>query len=122
MGRRHQLFIIGKVNGRYRQICAIHNQWLYGQEALERCVEIIYLLENPTNRMPIQQELIAAANKSEEFWPAQTRNLGEDSDEVPFPFMTTCLNLGASFSPDGVDSGASVHPFYSDFDKGDNDD
>lgn len=72
--------------------------------------------------MPIQQELIAAANKSNEFWPAQTRDLGKYSDEVPFPFMTTCLNLGASFSHDGVDCGTAVNPFYCDFDKGDNDD
>ncbi|KAL9013472.1 MAG: hypothetical protein Q9173_001828 [Seirophora scorigena] len=122
MGRRHQLFIIGKVNGHYRPLCALHNQYLYGQEALECCVDILNFLENPSNRMPIQQELMAAANKSDEFWPAQTRNFGKDSDEVPFPFIATCLSLGATLGSDGDFRGTSVCQFYSTFDQGDNND
>lgn len=118
MGRRHQLFVICRINCRYRQLCAIHNQWLYGVEALERCVYTLQILEHPTNRLPIQQELIAAAKKNDEFWPAQIREDGEHN-QVPFPFITTCLSVGASFRPDGYFQ--SVHPFYGAFDEGDND-
>ena len=38
MGQRHQLFVIAKVKGRYRTLCAIHHQWLYGHTALRRCL------------------------------------------------------------------------------------
>ncbi|KAL8648965.1 MAG: hypothetical protein Q9210_004681 [Variospora velana] len=145
MGRRHQLFIIGKINGRYRQLCAIHAQVHYGEEALERCVDILQILEHNTNRLAIQQELIAAANKSDEFWPApaprcSTEYGSESSSEwsecgsegihecgiiispVPFPFLTTCLNIGASFRPDGDYCGLRTSPFHGVFDEGDNDD
>lgn len=122
MGRRHQLFIIGNINGRYRQLCAIHAQWLYGEEVLERCVDILQILEHDTNRLAIQQELIAAANKSDDFWNAPAHDLGIVITPVLFPFITTCLNIGASFRPDGDFRGLQIHQFDGAFDSGDNDD
>ncbi|KAL8988086.1 MAG: hypothetical protein Q9177_002782 [Variospora cf. flavescens] len=134
MGRRHQLFIIGNINGRYRQLCAIHAQVLYGEEVLERCVDILQILEHKTNRLAIQQELIAAANKSDDFWSAEALSGSVDSESnlesecgiilspVPFPFITTCLNIGASFSPDGNYHVLQIHPFNGAFDNGDNED
>ncbi|KAL8906639.1 MAG: hypothetical protein Q9207_001893 [Kuettlingeria erythrocarpa] len=118
MGRRHQLFVICRINCRYRQLCAIHNQWLWGVEVLERCVYTLKIFQHPTNRLPIQQELIAAAKKNDEFWPAQVRENG-DNNQVPFPFITTCVSVGASFRPDGHFQ--SVRPFYGAFDECDND-
>lgn len=121
MGRRHQLFIIGRILGRYRQLCALHNQYLYGEEALERCVDVLKILEHRTNRLPIQQELIAAAKKDDGFWLSQTRD-DDKTIQVPFPFITTCLNVGATFRADGDYRGVTAHPFYSAFDEGDNND
>ncbi|KAL8966570.1 MAG: hypothetical protein Q9197_005908 [Variospora fuerteventurae] len=93
MGRRHQLFIIVNINGRYRQLCAIHAQVLYGEEVLERCVDILQILEHDTNRLAIQQELIAAANKSDDFWHAPEHGIGitifdlTDLDSVRYCFV-----------------------------------
>ncbi|KAL9018655.1 MAG: hypothetical protein Q9185_004066 [Variospora sp. 1 TL-2023] len=122
MGRRHQLFIIGNINGRYRQLCAIHAQVLYDEEVLERCVDILQILEHKTNRLAIQQELIAAANKSDDFWHAPEHGIGLVITPVLFPFITTCLNIGASFRPDGDYHGLQTHQYDGAFDSGDNDD
>ncbi|KAI4225872.1 MAG: hypothetical protein L6R36_003580 [Xanthoria steineri] len=118
MGQRHQLFIIARINGRYRQLCAIHHQWLYGHTALRRCRDTLSIFSNATNRLPIQQELIAASKKDDDFW------LDSDDDEknarVPFPFIMTCLVMGSSFNVDGYYHGVSVEPFYMAYNRGNN--
>ena len=45
MGQRHQLFVIAKVKGRYRTLCAIHHQWLYGHTALRRCLGTLKIFQ-----------------------------------------------------------------------------
>ncbi|KAI4099490.1 MAG: hypothetical protein LQ339_005917 [Xanthoria mediterranea] len=118
MGQRHQLFVIARIKGRYRQLCAIHHQWLYGHTALRRCRDTLSIFANATIRLPIQQELIAASKKDDDFW------LDRDDDEknahVPFPFIMTCLVMGSSFNVDGYYHGVSVEPFYMAYDRGNN--
>ena len=123
MGQRHQLFVIARIKGQYRQLCAIHHQWLYGHTALRRCLTLLRIFQHPVNRLPLQQELIHAVNQDDDFW-----NPGENDDRfgnaknsnVPFPFVMTCLVTGASFDVDGYFHAVTVEPFYMKFDEGDN--
>ncbi|KAL8737193.1 MAG: hypothetical protein Q9181_001919 [Wetmoreana brouardii] len=118
MGQRHQLFVIAKINGHYRQLCAIHHQWLYGHTALRRCLDTIKAFQHPSNRLSIQQELIAASSKDNNFWiPSEDDGEGEEKNShVPFPFIATCLIMGASFNVNGYYHGVSIEPFYMPFD------
>ena len=117
MGQRHQLFVIAKINGRYRTLCAIHHQWLYGHTALRRCLGALKIFGNPANRIPLQQELIAAQRQDEDFWTADD----EKNSHVPFPFVATCLITGASFDPEeGYYHRVDVEPFSMEYDEGDN--
>ncbi|KAI4129529.1 MAG: hypothetical protein LQ341_006559 [Variospora aurantia] len=120
MGQRHQLFVIARINGRYRQLCAIHHQWLYGHTALRRCRDTLNIFENATNRMPLQQELTIAAKQDDDFWDAADSYRTEKNSHIPFPFIMTCLIVGASFNLDGYFHGVLVEPFYMAYDQGDN--
>ena len=120
MGQRHQLFVIAKIANRYRGLAVFHHQWLYGDIALERCLRILTIFSAPANRLPIQQELTAARRLDEEFW---TKPRSWEDFEVPFPFITTCLLLGASFDVNEVyNSRVTLEPFNMAFNGGDNGD
>ena len=121
MGQRHQLFVIAKINARYRTLCAIHHQWLYGQTALRRCLGALKIFRNPANRIPLQQELIAAQRQDEGFWTAIGKEYYKKNSHVPFPFIATCLITAASFDPaEGYFHRVLVEPFYMAYDEGDN--
>ncbi|KAL8741922.1 MAG: hypothetical protein Q9184_008327, partial [Pyrenodesmia sp. 2 TL-2023] len=81
------------------------------------------IFQDTSNRSPIQQELLAASSKDDDFWlpgePTASYN-DEKNNHVPFPFIMTCLIVGASFSLDGYYHGVSVESFYMAFDEGDN--
>jgi hypothetical protein len=120
MGQRHQLFVIAKIANRYRGLAVFHHQWLFGALALERCIRILTIFSAPANRLPIQQELTAARRLDEEFW---TKPRSWENFEVPFPFITTCLLLGASFDVKAVyNSRVTLEPFNMAFNEGDNND
>lgn len=57
MGQRHQLFIIAKINARYRVLAVVHNQWLCGIDALEVCLRLIKTFEEPENHLALSHEL-----------------------------------------------------------------
>lgn len=121
MGQRHQLFAIAKINGRYRTLCAIHHQWLYGQTALKRCLGTLKIFADPANRVPLEQELIAAQLHDEAFWTATGKECRKEDSHVPFPFIATCLITGASFdAEEGYCHGVFVEPFYMAYNEGDN--
>ncbi|KAL8852994.1 MAG: hypothetical protein Q9221_002142 [Calogaya cf. arnoldii] len=83
-----------------------------------------------TNRTPVQQELIAAAKKDDEFWRYFSKQLsweqrfkGDKKGNVHFPFITTCLFIGASFELNtGFYDDVKVQAFYAMYDEGDNND
>ena len=121
MGQRHQLFVIARVNGRYRTLCVIHHQWLYGQTALKRCLGTLRIFADPANRIPLQQELIAAQRHDEDFWSNPKTLSSDETTHAPFPFIATCLIIGASFDPnDGYQHNVSIEPFSMAYDEGDN--
>lgn len=45
MGQRHQLFLIAKVNNRYRTLAALHQQWSYEALAIKRCGSVLKVLK-----------------------------------------------------------------------------
>lgn len=123
MGQRHQLFVIAKVNGRYHNLCAIHHQWLRGDAALVRCLWTLNIFADPANRVPIEQELIAAQRHDEHFWTATYDEHLDKNSHVPFPFIATCLITGASFGPnDGYYDPVIVYEFSMEYNEGDNND
>ena len=107
MGQRHQLFVIAKINGRYRTLCTVHHQWLYGHTAVKRCLGSLKILQDPGNRVPLQQELLIAKDREESLWPGDPPELGGHEEYIHFPFIATCLTLGASFGREGYHHGAS---------------
>jgi hypothetical protein len=120
MGQRHQLFVIAKIANRYRGLAVFHHQWLYGARALKQCLALLTIFSAPANRLAILQELAAARRHGESFW---TKPRHYYDGEVPFPFISTCLLLGASFDvKDGYYADLTLKPFNMAFNGGDNND
>lgn len=123
MGQYHQLFIIAQIDGRYRSLAAIEHGWLYGHTALRRCLDILKMLNDPTNRTPIQQELVAASKHDASFWIPSHEDFREDpkNSHIPFPFLSTCLVIGTSFNVDGYYQEVYLEPFFMPYDGEKND-
>ncbi|RMD44855.1 hypothetical protein DV735_g446, partial [Chaetothyriales sp. CBS 134920] len=98
MGQRHQLFIVGNVNGRYRVLAAVHHQWLYGSGPTKTCWRILQLLQHAANKILIAHELSYAKTRPDKWWDELQRDKYWMDDPVQFPFITTCLVLGASLN------------------------
>ena len=122
MGQRHQLFVIARIGSKYRSLAVVHHQWLYGHTALRRCRDILDLFTNPINHIALRTELAIAESKSEEFWSWSDEQGEKDGRSyVEFPFITTCLMVGVSFSSrDGYIHLISVEPFRMAYDEGSN--
>ncbi len=154
MGQRHQLFVIAKIKNRYRGLAAVHHQWLYGNGPLkgtsvhltsliyvqsyltppqslgnlsdisQACINLIKIFSAPGNRKLLTHELNHAATLTEEVW-GRASNSVPTKEDTPFPFVLTCLAIGASFSMDpGRASNTLIHPedFNLRCDRGDNND
>lgn len=127
MGQRHQLYVIAKIAGRYRGLAALHSQWLYGLGAVTRCRRALQVFQAAENRIPIQQELLAARTRPEAFWNRELTYDYEGSGcaEIiaPFPFISTAFTLGSSFDPlHGIHNRVLPLQFNTPFDGGDNND
>lgn len=127
MGQRHQLYVIAKIAGRYRGLAALHNQWLYGSSAVARCRRLLQVFQAAENRIPIQQELLAARSRPEAFWNRKLTYDYRRSDcagiVAPFPFISTALTFGGSFDPlNGIHDRVLPLQFNTPFDGGDNND
>ncbi|KAL9103723.1 MAG: hypothetical protein Q9163_001273 [Psora crenata] len=122
MGQRHQLFVIARTNQKYRTLAAVHHQWLYGHTALRRCLGTLEILQGKNNRVPLEEELKDASRRSEGFWGAlQDHGRWSNTTDVHFPFIMTCLILGASFGVhDGYFHDIIIEPFQMAYDEGDN--
>ena len=95
MRQRHQLFIVSKIQDRYRTLAAVHHQWLYGASATKACWRVLQILEHLANKRLIKHELAYAATRPDEWW----NELGDGDDVAPFPITATCLLLGAGIDP-----------------------
>ena len=100
MGQRHQLFVIGKISGRYRGLAAVHHQWLYGAGPLKACIRLLRIFSDPSNRRLLHHELKQAESLSESEWTAKPdMDNPKENPNIQFPFIATCLVLGASYDP-----------------------
>lgn len=110
-------------------ITNLSTQGLYGISALSTCWRLLKIFSDEANRTAIQQELAFAADffgnaSAAEIKALRARNrMGEAQMAVPcpFPFITTCLIVGASCNPDSGSS-TSVHEedFEMRYNEGDN--
>ncbi|KAG7146012.1 hypothetical protein HYQ46_005218 [Verticillium longisporum] len=126
MGQRHQLFVIARVGNYYRPLAAIHHQWLYGVSALRSCRRLLRIFSDPSNRIALKHELYLAVDFFQKRGPPPSDPPEcEDPERTacPFPFITTCLAVGAAYDFDlgRVDT---IHElaFDTGFDQGDNND
>ncbi len=116
----HQLFVIAKVNGRYRTLCAIHDSWLCGLAAVEQCLGTLNIFGDPANRIPLEQELIAAQRHDEIVWSSSEKRSSQKDIHVPFPYIATCLIIGSSFDPNRYYSSGHIERFSMAYNEGDN--
>ncbi|RMJ13810.1 hypothetical protein CDV36_006527 [Fusarium kuroshium] len=125
MGQRHQLFVIARVGKYYRSLAIIHHQWLYGTAALRSCLRLLRIFSDPGNRLALKHELDLAAaffkNKPSPSEPDEARDV--EKSTCPFPFITTCLAIGASYDPK-TGQVQAIHelPYDMEYDQGDNND
>ncbi|KAF4458745.1 hypothetical protein FALBO_14511 [Fusarium albosuccineum] len=128
MGQRHQLFVIARVGKYYRPLAAIHHQWLYGVSALRSCRRIIRIFSDPSNQAVLQHELRLAADYFRDKGPPPDEPFEfeyEEADKTPcpFPFITTCLSVGAAYDFElGRIQTTHELAFGTGFDQGDNND
>lgn len=99
MAHRHHHFIIAHVQGRYRILTSIYQSLLDVSDAINRCRDTIRVLQFAENRIPIEDELRAAARYEDVFWSQNNsyETYALTAADVPFPFLLTCLLLGNSF-------------------------
>lgn len=102
MGQRHQFWVISKINGRYRVLAAVHHQWAYGSNPIKAYWRLIKMMEDPENKRLARHEITAAAGHGGDWWEMQEKMAskgGDIAENVPFPFLMTCLFMATSFDP-----------------------
>ncbi|KAJ4286646.1 hypothetical protein N0V88_007937 [Collariella sp. IMI 366227] len=114
MGQRQQLFVIARVGKHYRCLAVVHHQLLCGDRSLETCLRLIKIFSAKENRHALEVELRLAAEfyKNQEP-PSKTPPLlsgpsweHHQRSPVRFPFVATCLSVGASIHTDHPDQDA----------------
>ena len=124
MGQKHQLFVIARINGKYRSLAAVHHQWLLGFSAAKQCLELLKIFSNSLNRIAVQEELKLASTYDAKFWErGEQIDHYSDAGRVPrFPFIMTCLCIGAGFEQTrGYQHSVEVEPWLMQYDEGSND-
>ncbi|KAJ4182060.1 hypothetical protein NW767_013953 [Fusarium falciforme] len=126
MGQRHQLFVIARVGKHYRSLAAVHHQWLYGVSALRSCLRLLRIFSDPGNCLALKHELdlLAAFFKDKPPPPSEPEEYRDaESTTCPFPFITTCLAIGASYDSK-TGQVQAIHELRYDmgYDQGDNND
>ncbi|WAO92210.1 hypothetical protein NCS54_00970600 [Fusarium falciforme] len=125
MGQRHQLFVIARVGKHYRSLAAVHHQWLYGVSALRSCLRLLRIFSDPGNRLALKHELDLAVSFFKDKPPPSEPEEYQDAESTtcPFPFITTCLAIGASYDSK-TGQVQAIHELRYDmgYDQGDNND
>ncbi|EJD35717.1 hypothetical protein AURDEDRAFT_188646 [Auricularia subglabra TFB-10046 SS5] len=91
MGQRHQIFVIARIQGRYRCIAAFHSQWLYGQMVVKAAARLIKAFINPMNARAIASEL-ASLDELDTEAIAHADNDDHENPAILCPYLTgLCL-------------------------------
>lgn len=124
MGARHQLFVIARVGNHFRCLAVVHRQVLKSWDALRVCMRLIQVFSDKSNRLALEMELRLAAEFYQDHGPPARYQLDLEafrSNPVRFPFISTCLVLGAGTERDLVwPSAVHLEPQETGFDQGDN--
>lgn len=105
------LYVIAKVSGRYRPLAVLWRAYdNKGRWAVETCGRLINIFQEPRNKALLLHELQLAAGLPPERWEEACK---EYPNERPaFPFIATCLLLGASLTPETGEGYSATHePF-----------
>ena len=110
MGIRHQFWAIAKVGSRYRSLGVVHCQNAPGVDAIRACWRLLQIFGSSANETLIRHDCNCASTKTEDWWNSIANRFGKDvplEDRVAFPFIHTCLFLGAAY-----DSRPEPDPFF----------
>ncbi|KAI9715019.1 MAG: hypothetical protein M1812_006233 [Candelaria pacifica] len=114
MSEHHQLFVLARVKGRYRSLAAVDASWFHGYTAVRQCHRVLNIFRAAENHIPLRHELESAAQLHDGIWNGEC---SWSPSKVYFPFVTTCLILGASFDPsEGYAEEVAVEPFNMTYD------
>lgn len=99
MDSSHILFVIANVADGYNCLCAIQvkNSFEPQDDPIRRCLRVLTIFATLENRTPISEELL---------YPRVEAGTLQDGPMMhqhhihTYPYITTCLALGASFNPD----------------------
>ncbi|KAK7210967.1 hypothetical protein V2G26_018145 [Clonostachys chloroleuca] len=108
MDDRHQFFAIAKAGQYYRLLAAVRHACLWGMATLRQCLHVLHIFSHGENRLALHQELRFAEDyfrnsdpPSVSPPPSWYSNFGP----CPFPFITTCLMMGAALNPETLHAG-----------------
>jgi hypothetical protein len=108
MGIRHQFWAIASVGGRYRSLGAVHCQNATGTDAIRACYRLLKIFGSSANEKFIRHDCNCASTKTEDWWKSIAWPCeGKLEDRIAFPFIHTCLFLGAAY-----DSRDEPAPFF----------
>lgn len=100
MGIRHQFWAIASVGGRYRSLGVVHCQNAPGEDAIRACYRLLKIFGSSANEKLIRHDCNCASTKTEDWWKSiAALHVGKLEDRIPFPFIHTCLFLGAAYDP-----------------------
>ncbi|VUC26906.1 unnamed protein product [Clonostachys rosea] len=119
----HSLFVIAKAGQYYRSLAAVRHQCLWGIATLRQCLHILHIFSHSENRIALQQELSFAQDYFRHIPPpgsdSRERRRYDKFGPCPFPFITTCLRMGAALHPETFDTATvDEEPFGLPFDMG----
>lgn len=83
------------------------------------CLKILKIFSSSHNRVPLREELKLASTYNADFWERGSSTEHSDASHVPrFPFILTCLCLGAGFDPtSGYQDRVSVEAWPLEYDQ-----
>lgn len=92
MGNSHHYWVIAKVNGRYRTLAIAVSGNCGDTDAIHGCYRLLQIFGSSRNRTLLSHDLDHAARQDATWW-----NTHNKENSPSFPFVNTCLYLGATF-------------------------
>ena len=92
MGNSHHYWVIAKVNGRYRTFAIAKLGNCADTDAIHGCYRLLQIFGSSRNRTLLSHDLKHAARQDATWW-----NTHNEESSPSFPFVNTCLYLGATF-------------------------
>ncbi|KAK1753639.1 hypothetical protein QBC47DRAFT_462418 [Echria macrotheca] len=96
MGYRHQFWVVARINQRYRTLAVCSSKNCGDTDAIHACWRLLTIFSSDRNRTLLRHDLDHAATREPSWWGSADN---DDDKLSPFPFVQTCLVLGAAFDP-----------------------